>query len=54
MLFKGTKEGFFASKFHEKCDNQGSVIAFILNEHGQVFGAFTSKSFTSPKKPEGR
>ncbi|CDW80819.1 UNKNOWN [Stylonychia lemnae] len=48
LLFKATNDGFQASNFHQKCDNQGANISFILSEHGHVFGGYTSISWTSP------
>ncbi|CDW87296.1 UNKNOWN [Stylonychia lemnae] len=48
LLFKATDNGFTAQSFHQKCDNQGPTISFILSEHGQVFGGYTSVSWTSP------
>ncbi|CDW88984.1 tldc domain-containing protein [Stylonychia lemnae] len=38
LLYQGTKDGFLASSFHQKCDNQGPTISFIQSEHEQVFG----------------
>ncbi|CDW75453.1 tldc domain-containing protein [Stylonychia lemnae] len=38
LLFKATNDGFLAANFHQKCDNQGPTISFILSENGQVFG----------------
>ncbi|CDW72679.1 tldc domain-containing protein [Stylonychia lemnae] len=51
LLYKGTIDGFKAKHFHQKCDNKGPTISFILSEHGQVFGGYSSVSWTSPISP---
>eukprot|EP00347_Sterkiella_histriomuscorum_P001574 403371507 len=48
LLFKGTTDGFSASKFHELCDSKWPTVSFILSENGQVFGGYTSLSWASP------
>ncbi|CDW72897.1 UNKNOWN [Stylonychia lemnae] len=50
LLYKATGDQFTASSFHQKCDNQGPTISFIQSEHGQVFGGYTSLSWTSPDR----
>eukprot|EP00347_Sterkiella_histriomuscorum_P004937 403358509 len=42
LLYKGTRDGFYASSFHQQCDNQGPTVCFIQSEYGQVFGGYTS------------
>eukprot|EP00347_Sterkiella_histriomuscorum_P017782 403348014 len=49
LLYQASKQGFHASKFHELCDNQGPTVSFIMSEAGQVFGGYTSISFSSPQ-----
>ncbi|CDW73405.1 tldc domain-containing protein [Stylonychia lemnae] len=46
-IAKGTRDGFQAFDFHKHCDNQGPTISFIKSEHGQIFGGYTSLSWTS-------
>ncbi|CDW89072.1 UNKNOWN [Stylonychia lemnae] len=48
LIYKASRDGYTASSFHQKCDNQGPTISFILSEPGQVFGGYTSISWTSP------
>eukprot|EP00347_Sterkiella_histriomuscorum_P012815 403367121 len=50
LLYKGSKDGFKTSKFHELCDGKGPTVSFILSDHGLVFGGFTSIPLTSPSK----
>eukprot|EP00347_Sterkiella_histriomuscorum_P014576 403360353 len=48
LLYRGSCDGFTASKFHQLCDDKGPTICFILSEYGFVFGGFTSLPWTSP------
>eukprot|EP00347_Sterkiella_histriomuscorum_P019369 403341890 len=50
LLYRGSRNGFKSSKFHELCDNKGPTVSFIESECGQVFGGFTSIPQTSPDK----
>eukprot|EP00347_Sterkiella_histriomuscorum_P015325 403357450 len=47
LLFRGSIDGFKASKFHEKCDGKQPTVTFIQSEYGLVFGGFTSIPWTS-------
>ncbi|CDW74229.1 tldc domain-containing protein [Stylonychia lemnae] len=49
LLYRATKDGFKAADFHYRCDNKGPSISFILSEHGQVFGGYSSISWQSPE-----
>ncbi|CDW87369.1 tldc domain-containing protein [Stylonychia lemnae] len=50
LIYKGIRDGFLSSKFHEICDNKGSTVSFILSDSGQVFGGYTSKPWNSDGK----
>ncbi|CDW86746.1 tldc domain-containing protein [Stylonychia lemnae] len=52
LLYKATRDGFKAANFHSLCDNQGPTITFILSKSGNVFGGYTSVSWTCPQKNE--
>ena len=39
-IFFGSKHGFTAEKFHERCDGKGETIAVIQSELNQVFGVY--------------
>jgi len=45
LLWKGTMDGFSASTFHNKCDNQGATVTIILSDLDYIFGGFTTKSW---------
>ncbi|CDW73378.1 tldc domain-containing protein [Stylonychia lemnae] len=47
LIYKGSRDGFKVANFHSKCDNQGPTISFIQSEHVQIFGGYTSISWTS-------
>ncbi|KAK8810436.1 hypothetical protein WA158_007011 [Blastocystis sp. Blastoise] len=50
LLYKGSRDGFLASEFHEKCDEKGENIVLIRNNNNgekNVFGGYTSKSWLS-------
>ncbi|CDW89372.1 tldc domain-containing protein [Stylonychia lemnae] len=47
LLYKASRDGYKAANFHTFCDNKGPTMTFILNEHGQVFGGYTSVSWQS-------
>jgi len=45
LLWKGTVDGFGASTFHNKCNNQGTTVTVVLSESNFIFGGFTTKSW---------
>ena len=47
LLFRGTRDGMTNKIFHNKCDNKGQTITLIKNEKGNIFGGYSSISWTS-------
>ncbi|CAG8506949.1 8113_t:CDS:2 [Scutellospora calospora] len=50
LLMRGSRDGFTASAFHERCDNQGSTIVLIkttINSHEIIVGGYTPVPWTS-------
>ena len=47
LIYRGSRDGDLSKNFHEKCDNQGPTITLIKNEKGNIFGGFSSVSWTS-------
>ena len=43
LLYKGTKNGFEASMFHDKCDGKGPNVVFVKSKLGKRFGGYTSQ-----------
>ena len=42
LLFRGSRDGFDAAKFHQLCDNKGPTITLIKSVKGLIFGGFSS------------
>ena len=47
LIYRATRDGVLSKNFHEKCDNQGPTMTLIKNEKGNIFGGFSSVSWTS-------
>ena len=47
LLYKGSRDGFEASKFHSLCDNKGPTITFIKSHLNKIFGGFINDSWHS-------
>jgi hypothetical protein len=47
LLYRGSKDGFAAKNFHEKCDNKGPTVVIIENTTGNKFGGYAAVSWTS-------
>jgi hypothetical protein len=41
LIYKGTRDGFKASIFHQKCDGKGPTISIVQSDSDQIFGAYT-------------
>ena len=47
LIYRGTRDGSDSSTFHNKCDNKGPNICLIKNEKGNIFGGYSSISWSS-------
>lgn len=47
LLFKASDYQFSANMFHSICDNKGATITIAKSDHGNIFGGYTSKSWSS-------
>ena len=47
LLYRGTRDGSGSNIFHNKCDNKGPTICLCKNEKGNIFGGYSSISWTS-------
>jgi len=47
LLYRGSRDGSNASKFHEKCDNIGETIVIIKTNKGEIFGGYTNESWST-------
>jgi hypothetical protein len=52
LLFRGSRDGYSSSGFHQKVDGQGPLIFFVKSaEFNKVFGGYTAIPWSTP---EGR
>ena len=42
LIYRATRDGTTAQKFHDFCDNKGPIIILFKNEKGNAFGGYAS------------
>ena len=47
LLYRGTRDGSRSNIFHNKCDNKGPTIILCKNEKDNIFGGYSSISWTT-------
>lgn len=47
LLYRATRDGFSADSFHLRCDGKAKTLTIVKSEHGNIFGGFTTKAWTS-------
>jgi hypothetical protein len=47
LLYRGSRDGFQGSTFHEKCDGKSNTLTVIETTKGFVFGGFTPVAWDS-------
>ena len=47
LLYRASRDGFEASNFHAKCDNQPRTLTIIKTTVGYIFGAYTACTWDS-------
>ena len=47
LLYRSSRHGWKASKFHELCDEKGPTITVMRSYAGRVFGGFTMQNWDS-------
>jgi hypothetical protein len=50
LLWKGSRDGFRARTFHDRCDGHSNTLTVILDTEGKIFGGFTPVSWESPTR----
>ena len=45
-LYRGSRDGFEASKFHSKCDSSSGTLTIIKTSNGNIFGGFTTENWS--------
>ena len=46
LIYKGSRDGMTSKSFHDKCNNKGATITLIMNEKENIFGGYSSISWT--------
>ncbi|EFA85392.1 hypothetical protein PPL_02395 [Heterostelium album PN500] len=46
-LYKGSRDGFGAKKFHTACDGKGPTVTIIKTTAGDIFGGYSNDSWRS-------
>jgi hypothetical protein len=54
LLYRGSRDGFRSSHFHEKCDNQQNILILIETTKGFIFGGFTLIAWESSASTIGK
>jgi hypothetical protein len=47
LLWRGSRDGFGAQKFHRRCDGHANTLTVILDTEGNIFGGFTPVEWES-------
>ena len=47
LLYRASRDGFQASNFHAKCDNQPRTLTIIKTTEGYIFGGYTAVAWDS-------
>lgn len=47
LIYKATRDGFEAAKFHQLCNNQGPTMVIIQSTDGYLFGGYASQAWRS-------
>jgi hypothetical protein len=50
LLWRGSRDGFGARVFHNRCDGHPNTLTVILDTDGNIFGGFTPVTWESHKK----
>jgi hypothetical protein len=43
LLYRASKHGFAAKKFHSKCDNHANTLTIVKSQNGFIFGGYTEQ-----------
>lgn len=41
LLYRGSRDGFKSSDFHDRCNNKGETLTIIQSDEGYIFGGYT-------------
>ena len=41
LLYRGSRDGFLSTTFHDMCDEKGSTLVLVKAKEGNRFGCYT-------------
>jgi len=47
LLYRGSRDGYSAAKFHELCNNKGPTLSMIKSTTGYIFGGYAHTAWSS-------
>lgn len=47
LLYRGSRDGFNSTDFHELCDDKGPTVTIIKDREGNIFGGYLDKSWNN-------
>jgi hypothetical protein len=47
LLWRGSRDGFTANSFHERCDGHENTLMIVIDTEGNIFGGFTPAQWQS-------
>jgi hypothetical protein len=47
LLYRGTRDGFSAARFHARCDRKTNTVTIVMTDKGDVFGGYTPLAWDS-------
>jgi hypothetical protein len=50
LIYKGSRDGWTRSKFHELCDRMGPTLTIMKTKAGAICGGFTMQDWTSNRE----
>jgi hypothetical protein len=48
ILWRGSRDGFKAKDFHDRCNGHSNTLTVILDTNGNIFGGFTPLEWETP------
>ena len=49
LLYRGSRDGFKAQNFHDRCNNKGETLVIIKSEADYIFGGYTEINWDNTK-----
>ncbi|TNV70633.1 hypothetical protein FGO68_gene12183 [Halteria grandinella] len=52
LLYRGTRDGWLHSDFHNLCDERGPTLTILKTKKGRICGGYTKLGWTNPQSGE--